>query len=197
MGGSVRHGADGLNAADAIHFRGAGNFQRMQQIRIHLPLFVAGCASDNFRHTRNFGQSHAHQGRGGQRCGTAGDIGADTRQRREFFAQNAAFGRSHAPVFAHAGFSKTNDAREYFGGRSLEEQVHRGRGGQSLLPRHGKFGGRQVDAIKFLGVFLHRFVAVFADVGQHAAGNFLGGGVKGGSLQKRFQLGKVFVRGEL
>ena len=72
------HQADRLDAADAVDFGCTCHPERMQQDGIDAPVLAAGGAGDDLADAGHLGQRGGHDGRRGQRRGTAGDVDADT-----------------------------------------------------------------------------------------------------------------------
>ena len=139
---AVGHRANGLDAADLVDFVRAREVERIEKVRIHLPVPVRRSARHDFEDARDARQRHGHERGRGQRRSTARDVDADARQRNKLLADQPALRRGDRPILAETGLGKPLDALVRFHRGPLEIGIDCFKRRLSLLLGNGEISGR-------------------------------------------------------
>ena len=186
--GAVGHHADGLDAANAVDFGGAGHAQGVEKRRGDGHAVAGGGAGDDFGDAGGLGQHHGHDGGGGERRGAAGDVDAHAVHRVEAFAETAAVEGMDIPIIAEPGLGEGHDT----GGGQLDGGLDvfaaGGLGGVELGLGDANGLGGKVGVVEGAAGLENGVKPAGTDVGQAFGGGGLGAFIEGRAAKEGLDL---------
>ena len=158
--GAMSHRGNRVSTAYPINLGGTGHFGRVQQAGIYRAILAAGRAHYNLPTTGDLGKRHGHQRRTHQRRRATRDVHAHAPERIKLLPHLRALRITAVPAFAQALFMKLANVPVGKPNGALQLGIDCLPGRGQLALAHAQRLGRELGAVKFLGEFNQRSIAL-------------------------------------